>query len=179
MKISRKMKKFFVSFLTAALSIIMLVTQVSALNIVSYREYFEHGVIVDAVESMSWNITRNIFSFGVDLQCYECDNVNFVYARLDLTIMYPSSSTSEEYYDSGFFTFEDTEDSDELLIDIPNFDRGYDSVVIGAEITYAIEYDNGYTDLYLYTYDIEVTSDDIDYERNLTYYYYLYPELSR
>ena len=38
MKISRKMKKILVTFLTATLSIIMFVTSTSATNIVSYSE---------------------------------------------------------------------------------------------------------------------------------------------
>ena len=176
MKISRKMKKFFVSFLTATLSIIMLVTQVSALNIVSCREYFEHEGVVDAVESMSWNITRNIFSFSVDLECYECDNVDIVQSMLELYVYYPSSQTPVYYNRVGDFVSEDTWDSDELLIDISNFDRGYDLVGVWAEITYNIIYDNGDMDLYVYTYEAYVTCDDIEYERNRELHAYIYAE---
>lgn len=56
MKISRKMKKIFVTFLTATLSIIMFATQTSALNVLTRRaEFTDDRQILQATE---WNIMK-------------------------------------------------------------------------------------------------------------------------
>lgn len=177
MKISRKMKKIFVTFLTATLSIIMFVTSTSATNIVSYSEYFEHEGVVDAIESMGWYQTRNRFSFGVDLECYECDNVDYVYAKLELTVTYPSSPTDEEYSDVtfGYYTPDNTWDSDELSITVSNFDRDYEIVNVLADITYEIHYDNGVIEQYVYTYNAVAYDGEIYYFREEDVHTYFFP----
>lgn len=174
MKISRKMKKIFVTFLTATLSIIMFVTSTSAANIV---EYFEHEGVVDAIESMGWNRTRNMFSFGVDLECYECDNVDYVYAKLELTVKYPLSPTDEEYSDDtfGYYTPDDTWDSDELSITVSNFDRDYEIVNVLADITYEIHYDNGVIEQYVYTYNAVAYDGEIYHLREEDVHTYFFP----
>ena len=160
MKISRKMKKFFVSFLTAALSIIMLVTQVSAWNVVTYDANFEEeSEIVQANEYMTWNITRNMLSIGVDLDCYDHEDVENVHATLNVFVSYYVFSTDTLYTDFvhefkyATLTPEESWDSDELLVIVQNFERGYEKVEIMAEITYDINYYNGNTERYVYQHN--------------------------
>lgn len=153
MKISRKMKKFFVSFLAATLSIIMFATQTSALNEQTVSAEFEHVGVVDALETMTWDPDRNWFLFSVDLTCYEHSDVDYVEASLELKVEYPSSSVPEYYDQADVFTYLNTDDSDELLISITNFDQGYDSIDITATITYEIFYDDSTSILYEYEYD--------------------------
>ena len=177
MKMSRKMKKFFVTVLTVTLSIIMFVTSTSAANTVSYCEYFEHEGVVSATESMSWGINRNLFVFGVDLECYESDIVDFVYVSLHLDVYYPTELEAEiedEYEQSGIFTYLDTEESDELSIAIPNFnyDDNYDDIEIVTTITYLIAYENGAYEFYEYRHNIEIIDGEVSHNRRLIWYYY-------
>ena len=176
MKISRKMKKILVTFLATTLSIIMFVTSTSAANIVSYREYFEHEGVVDAIESMGWHKIRNMFSFGVDLECYECDNVDTVYASLAWDIYYPSSSEPESHELDDFFTPENTWDSDELGFTITDFACSYDTISIDTEITYCILYDNGDMEMYVYIYDIDLVDNYLDYTRDRILHAYIYAD---
>ena len=168
MKLSRKMKKFFVSILTATLSIIMFATQTSALNVQTRSaEFTEEAEIVQALETISWVPDRNWLLVGVDLECYECDNVDYVQASLEFKVEYPSSSVPVLYNRAGVFTHLDTWDSDELAITITNFDRDYDIIQMEATIIYEIYYDDGQSTLYEYKYDAILFYGDLIVHREL------------
>lgn len=183
MKNSRKIKKVLVSILTATLSIIMFVTQVGALDAVTYNATFEEEAeIVSASEYMIWDYheRRNFLSVGVDLECYECDNVEYVTVSVGVAVGYLASPTAVNFSyvtsdsDSGSFTYLDTDESDELIVNIYNIDRGYYETVISAVIQYDIVYDNGDVEYYEYTYTASIINgEDFDCERILTYYEYV------
>lgn len=168
MKISRKMKKFLLTFLAGTLSIIMFATQVSASNIVSYVEYFEHDA-VDSLESILWDSDRDRFIFALDLTCYESDDVECVKANLELIIQYPESPTNEIYQDdaSGDFTPENTWDSDEIMLSFSNFSRGYDVITVHAYITYEIHYNDEDVQEFLYQYNILIYNNNLTYTRTV------------
>lgn len=180
MKNSRKIKRFLVSVLTVTLSIIMFVTQTSAANVVTYNaEFAERAEIVQAYEYITWDSRRNRFTVATDLECYECDDVEYVYAELVLDVYYPSDFITEidedddhDYESDGIYTYLNTEDSDELIFTIANFDCGYDEIEVVAEITYMIAYYNGVYELYQYRHTATVAGDDLSHERLLLLYVY-------
>ena len=175
MKLSRKMKKFFVSILTATLSIIMFATQTSALNIVNNRAYFECEEVFDAYETMTWNPNRNWLDVAIDVECYECDTVDHVSVSLELKVWYYESETDDWYVasTSKFDSYEEltylnTWDSDEVCATITNFDRGnnYEKIEIMAVITYEIHYVDGDTEDYEYVHSaFLLNGNTFDWER--------------
>jgi len=169
MKISRKMKKFFVSFLTSALSIIMLVTQVSALTPISYMGHFEHEGVVEAFEYISWDPRENreYLSFGLDLVCYECENVDSVRVSMSYDVGYYSSITANDHFDAdsdsstGAFHPWDTEDSDEFLFYIYNFDNSCAKTEIIINILFEIIYINGDIESYQYEHAATIIGEQM------------------
>lgn len=177
MKISRKMKKFFASFLTITLSIIMFVTQTSALNTVSNRAYFEREGIFDAYETMTWDPNGNRLDVAIDVECYECATVDYVKVSLAANVKYYELETDTWYVasadrsDTQDLTYLDTWDSDEVCISVIDFDRGneYEKIKIEALITYKIFYVNGDTETYKYKHTASLLNgDSFDWERTLS-----------
>ena len=185
MKISRKMKKFLVSILTATLSIIMLVTQVSAWNSISYHDDFEEEEdILTSREGIVWDLTRDRLEFSIDVECYENDDVDFVLVSLDFTTEYYLSLDDDLYSDHVYvadyceLTYLDTWDSDEILVSISNFERGgiYDQIKIYAHIRYEINYNNGGKEAYEYTDSaVLLYGNDFSWERECTAHVYIFP----
>lgn len=168
MKIARKMKKFFASFLTITLSVIMFVTQTSASSIYTKSAVFaERPSIVTAIETITWDPEHSWFIFGIDLACYESGDVDYVEADLRVKIKYPTSATPDLYTRSGIFTYLNTDDSDELLIHLDEFDTGSYPVIITVDISYEIFFDNGTTDLYKYKYNATLFNSTFDSTRSV------------
>lgn len=170
MKISRKMKKFLVSFLTVTLSIIMFVTQTSALSTFPISEWFIQNGEVNALEHMAWSSNRNVLTCSVDLTCYENDNVDRVFARLDLWVTDTSSSSpAEPYYDdytSGNYDYLNTWDSDELILCASNFNPNLNRYFINAKIKYIIYYNDGGFEEHEFEYMVLTHADgNISYTR--------------
>lgn len=185
MKISRKMKKFFVTFLAATLSIIMFATQVSAWDVVSYYEDFEEEEdILSAREAIVWDITRDKLVFAIDVECYEHDDVDYVLVSLDLTASYYLWATDTLYFDSVYLndnrelTYLNTWDSDEVTVMISNFERTgiFDKIEIDAYVRYEINYNNGDKESYEYRHvAVLLDGEDFSWNRNHTAHVYIYP----
>ena len=185
MKISRKIKKFFVSILTATLSIIMLVTQVSAWNVVSYYEDFEEEEdILFAREGIVWDITRDRLDFSIDVECYEHDDVDYVLVSLDFTASYYLWASDNLPYDSVYLndnselTYLNTWDSDEVTVTVSDFERSgiFDKIEIDACVRYEINYNNGDKERYEYRHIATLLDgDDFSWNREYTAHVYIYP----
>lgn len=176
MKISRKMKKFFVSILTATLSIIMFATQTSALNVKTRSaEFTDDRQILQATEWITWDKNRNWLLVGVDLSIDENDYYSIVRTYFSLTIentTYPSPDPYFEDTQSGIYDYSDTWDSDEILYSFTDFDPVGDSYTITATITYDIYYYDGgnveytYENIYTITLNGELQHTRSDLSNN-------------
>ena len=96
MKISRKMKKFFVSILTVTLSIIMFATQTSALNVeTKSAEFTDNRQIIQATEWITWDKNRNCLLVGVDLSIDENDYYSTVWKIIKVPCLFFYVKTPE------------------------------------------------------------------------------------
>ena len=161
-----KIKRIISFVLAFTLSIIMFSFQICADTPVTYRAQFEHEA-VDSFEYMTWDShpRRNWLMFGIDLTCYECDSVDSVKVSVGLMVAYLSSSTDSAFSDSELvttsetFTYLNTDDSDELLITIQNFDRGYDITLIYATVIYELYDGDSVVAEYSYSYEAYVINE--------------------
>lgn len=178
MKISRKIKKFFVSILTATLSIIMFVTSISASNVYSSTKAFEHEGVVSVSQNVTWDSrpNRHTLTFSVDLECYENDEVECVLVEMDLYAYYPTKNNAITQYSNeeirGEFTHLNTWDSDEISINVPDYGLGHDNIEIISTITYTIQYYNGLKITYRYRYNVNIVYSEVSHEQTLIYYFY-------
>lgn len=129
MKMSRKMKKFFVTVLTVTLSIVMVVTSAGAINAQTCSCWVEHEDF-DAFVQMTWYDDSDELQLTVDLSCYEDANIDTIDVKLFLRIYYyivipPNITGDAEFYEyRDTIDSEYTWDSDEIIINIDNFERG-------------------------------------------------------
>lgn len=183
MKISRKMNKFVVSFLATTLSIIMFVTSASALTPITYNGYFEHEGVIEALEYINWDPRdkRKFLSFGLDLLCYECENVDYVQVSMSAMAGYYSSVTAEEHFDydsdsrtNSFYPW-NTEDSDEFIIYITDFDNRYPKTELIVTILFEIFYSNGDRETYQYEHSATIIGEQmINTEPRITEHVYIF-----
>lgn len=183
MKNSRKIKKILLSIITATLSIIMCVIQASALTPITYTGYFEHEGVIEASEYINWDprIKREFLSFGLDLFCYECENVNSVKVSMSYNVGYYSSITTNVHFDSdsdsSTDTFHpwDTEDSDEFLFYIYNFDNSCAKTEIIINILFEINYINGDIESYQYEHKATIIGEQmINTQPRITEHIYIF-----
>ena len=156
MKISRKMKKLFVAFLAATLSIVMVVTSAGAINAQTCSYWVEHEDF-DAFVQMTWYDDSDELQLSVDLTCYEDTNIANVSVALEVIIFYNIFTGPDLTMDyertthSDTFSPDATWDSDEIIIDFTNFERGCaysetNSIDIEVEIICNITYTDGSPD---------------------------------
>lgn len=183
MKKSRKFKKLFIAFLAATLSIIMFATQVSAASVVSYSGYFEHEGVVDAFEYICWDPREDFeyIMFALDLVCYECETVDRVEASMAYNVGYYLSETDDDpastnsvSTDGSFYPW-NTEDSDELILYIRDFDNSYAKTELLLIIYLEIFYINGDRETYLYEHKAEIIGDEmINYDPQIIEHIYIF-----
>lgn len=183
MKNSRKIKRFLVSVLTITLSIIMFVTSASALTPITYNGYFEHEGVVEAYEYINWDPreNRNFLSFGLDLACYECENVDSVRVSMSIMAGYYYSVTSERYFDNDSDSLTDTfypwntEESDEFLFYINDFYNSHAKTELIVNILFEIIYCNGDIESYQYEHKATIIGEQmINTEPRITEHVYIF-----
>lgn len=150
----RKFKKIFVILIAVVLSVAICMVSISAFNVV---EVFEYDNELYAVETISVNEDNNILSVAIDLSCEDTVELSRVYAELDVTVLYygnpPSSPiTSYRETDGRMVYPNETEDSDEVLVTITNYDRGYPNIVITVIVTYTLYFTDNSNEIYSYEY---------------------------
>lgn len=159
MKNKFKTKKLFVSSLAVILSmIVFMMSTNAAFWPVNIYEVFEYENEMPASEFIYSNMDNNRLYVVIDLSCYNSTMIDQIYAGLDVKVSYynalsgnPATSTRSTAGDT-FYSYE-TEDSDEMILYINNYDRGFSYVVIEVTVTYTLYFFNGGSDTcsYLYT----------------------------
>lgn len=158
MKMSRKMKKFFVTVLTVTLSIVMVVTSAGAINAqpCSFWITREDCEDFDALVYLIWYDDWDDLYLTVDVSCSEDANIDSFEVEFVLTIGYVIvelpviTSDSERYQEQYTIAAENTWDSDEIIYIIQDFERNCahnttDTIYIDLEVECWVNYSDGST----------------------------------
>lgn len=158
MKISRKMKKFFVTVLTVTLSIVMVVTSAGAINAqtCSFWITYEDCEDFDALTYLIWYDDWDDLYLTVDVSCSEDANIDSIEVEFELVISYvivelPVITNDWDRYEEEYtIAAENTWDSDEIIYIIQDFERNCahdttDTIYIDLEVECKVNYSDGST----------------------------------
>lgn len=178
MKISNKMKKLFVTILATTLSIVMFMTSASAADMISSTKQFSHPDVLSAYHTVVWDTrpNRRALTFSIDLECYENEDVEEVIVEVSYDAYYPSRTnpiiSDLDNTQSGTFNESNTEDSDEIIINIPDYGFGHYNIEVIVTVNYDIHYYNGLIITYEYRNTIIIDYGELSHVQTLITYHY-------